>query len=169
VISRGARRVLLVATLAVGSSEQVQALLDEELAAQKDAHPQVEFVELPSPLETEYHARLLVDSLQQFQNGTKAADTIPLSLLPSDESGMVQCLNGGHEFVSRLAALGFIPGSRVKAVQNYGAGPLIVTVRGTRIALGREEARRVSVRLLRGRVGREQHRGRRHGRRKHFG
>jgi ferrous iron transport protein A len=46
---------------------------------------------------------------------------------------------------SRLAALGFTPGAVVKMLQNLGHGPILVTVRDTRIALGRGEARRIWV------------------------
>jgi ferrous iron transport protein A len=45
-----------------------------------------------------------------------------------------------------LASLGFTPGTLVNMSQNYGRGPLIVTVRGTRVALGRGEAERIVVR-----------------------
>lgn len=46
---------------------------------------------------------------------------------------------------SRLATLGFTPDARVTMVQNFGRGPIIVMVRGTRIALGRGEAEKVMV------------------------
>ena len=54
-------------------------------------------------------------------------------------------LEGGYEFRSRLAALGFTPGAQVEIVQNRGRGPMIVSLRDTRIALGRGEARKVYV------------------------
>jgi ferrous iron transport protein A len=46
---------------------------------------------------------------------------------------------------SRLTSLGFTPGVQIDMTQNYGRGPLLVTIRGTRIALGREEAKNISV------------------------
>ncbi len=46
---------------------------------------------------------------------------------------------------SRLTSLGFTPGVEINMTQNYGRGPLLVTIRGTRIALGREEAKNISV------------------------
>jgi ferrous iron transport protein A len=45
----------------------------------------------------------------------------------------------------RLASLGFTPGARIAMTQNYGRGPLIVTVRGTCVALGRGEAEQILV------------------------
>jgi ferrous iron transport protein A len=47
--------------------------------------------------------------------------------------------------MSRLATLGFTPGAKLTMVQNFGRGPLIVSIRGTRIALGRGEATKVRV------------------------
>jgi len=44
-----------------------------------------------------------------------------------------------------MAALGFTPGAEVHMVQNFGRGPIIVMVRGTRIALGKGEADQVRV------------------------
>ncbi len=58
---------------------------------------------------------------------------------------MVRELDGGTHFRSRMASLGFTPGALVKMVQNYGHGAVIVSLRGTRVALGRGEARKVGV------------------------
>jgi Fe2+ transport system protein FeoA len=49
---------------------------------------------------------------------------------------------------SRLAALGFVPGSRVSMVQNRGRGPIIVSVIHTRVALGRSEAGTIRARRI---------------------
>lgn len=46
----------------------------------------------------------------------------------------------------RLAALGFVPGARVLVETNYGYGPIIVRIRGARVAVGRGQAIRVRVR-----------------------
>jgi ferrous iron transport protein A len=42
--------------------------------------------------------------------------------------------------------MGFTPGETISMVQNYGRGPIIVSIRGTLLALGRGEARKVAVR-----------------------
>jgi Fe2+ transport system protein FeoA len=41
--------------------------------------------------------------------------------------------------------LGFTAGAAIKVMQNYGHGPILVSVRGTLVALGRREAERVLV------------------------
>jgi ferrous iron transport protein A len=52
---------------------------------------------------------------------------------------------GGHQFLSRLASLGFTPGAQLEVLQNYGHGPIIVRLRDTRVALGRGEAEKILV------------------------
>lgn len=69
----------------------------------------------------------------------------PLSDLPSGACGVVARLDGGTELRSRLVALGFAAGAEVTVVQNVGRGPLIVSLIGSQIALGRGEAGKVVV------------------------
>lgn len=70
---------------------------------------------------------------------------VALSTLSPREKGVVRLLQGGRGFVGRMAALGFTPGAMVTMVQNFGRGPMIVLVRGTRLALGRGEGQKVLV------------------------
>ncbi len=70
---------------------------------------------------------------------------VTLADLQNDERAVVVRLGGGRSVVQRLAALGFTPGADVQVAQNYGWGPLIVSTRGARVALGRGEARRLIV------------------------
>jgi ferrous iron transport protein A len=75
-----------------------------------------------------------------------AIDTAtPLSALPAGGEAIIRSLQGGHDFCSRVANLGFTAGAAVKVMQNYGHGPMLVSVRGTLVALGRHEAARVLV------------------------
>jgi ferrous iron transport protein A len=71
--------------------------------------------------------------------------TIPLNEVPAGASATVSEIRGGGNFLSRLATLGFTPGAQLAMIQNFGHGPLIVTIRDTRIALGRGEAAKVLV------------------------
>lgn len=70
---------------------------------------------------------------------------VPLAELHTGEVGLIRGVSGGRQVVSRLAALGFTPGAAVTVMRNYGNGPLIVSVRGAQVALGRGEAVRVLV------------------------
>jgi ferrous iron transport protein A len=74
-----------------------------------------------------------------------AENSVSLSAVRSGQSVRIQKMQGGHHFLSRLASLGFTPGARLKVVQNYGHGPIIVNLRDTRVALGRGEAGKILV------------------------
>ena len=51
----------------------------------------------------------------------------------------------GRGLTSRLAALGLVAGAHIEVLQNSGRGPVLVRVHNTRVALGRNEARKVIV------------------------
>ena len=70
---------------------------------------------------------------------------VSLSELPVNEQATIRSFTIGRLETNRLASLGFTPGARVDMTQNYGRGPLIVIVRGTRVALGRGEAAKIFV------------------------
>ena len=70
---------------------------------------------------------------------------IAMSEMAVGEDGTVLDFQAGCAFQNRLVSLGFTPGAQVNMTQNYGHGPLIVTVRGTRVALGRSEAAKIVV------------------------
>jgi len=53
-------------------------------------------------------------------------------------------VNAGHRMTHRLAELGLTPGVPLTVLQDTG-GPILVSVRDSRIALGRGMARKISV------------------------
>jgi len=71
----------------------------------------------------------------------------PLSLtqLKAGETAAFINLVGGRGIVGRLTSLGFTPGVQITVTQNSGRGPLIVMLRGARVALGRREAQKIMV------------------------
>ena len=71
--------------------------------------------------------------------------TLSLSEIRAGESAVVRDFSLGIGIAGRLTSLGFTPGVEVQMTQNFGRGPLIVTVRGTRVALGRGEAAKICV------------------------
>jgi Fe2+ transport system protein FeoA len=73
---------------------------------------------------------------------------IGLDELPAGDEAEVESVSGAGSMMSRLAALGFVPGSRVAMVQNRGRGPIIVSVIHTRVALGRSEAGSIRARRI---------------------
>lgn len=52
----------------------------------------------------------------------------------------------GHLLRSRLAAMGLVPGVRIRVIRQNGRGPVLIGVHGTRLALGRGMAERIFVR-----------------------
>jgi ferrous iron transport protein A len=68
-----------------------------------------------------------------------------LAQLPTGTHATILNFTDGHAVTNRLASLGFTPGVEVGMAQNFGRGPLIVTVRGTRVALGRGEAEKIFI------------------------
>ena len=73
---------------------------------------------------------------------TPSSQQIPLVELSVDEHGTILSFNDVRAVTTRLASLGFTPGAEINMTQNYGHGPLIVTVRGRawRWAAGRPPA-----------------------------
>ncbi len=67
-----------------------------------------------------------------------------LELRPGERATFLG-LHEGRSFWGRLIALGFTPGVEVEMMQNHRRGPLLVSVRGTFVALGRGEAACVLV------------------------
>lgn len=69
----------------------------------------------------------------------------PLSDLITGECATIVSIRHGFGISHRLSSLGFTPGVEILMVQNIGHGPLVVNVRGTRVALGRHESRSILV------------------------
>jgi ferrous iron transport protein A len=88
-------------------------------------------------------------NIEKPDTGSKSPESLkPLSDLPRESRAIVRYLRGGREFSTRLAGMGVTPGVEVTVLQNFGRGPMIVTVRDTRIALGRGETFKVLVEAL---------------------
>lgn len=70
---------------------------------------------------------------------------IPLSCLAPGEKGRIVHYEGDYSLTARLASMGFTPGAEFTVMSNSGKGPLLVFIRGLRVALGQKEARRIWV------------------------
>jgi Fe2+ transport system protein FeoA len=68
-----------------------------------------------------------------------------LSQIHQGEKVSIASLHEGNELNRRLTSLGFTPGVDIEIMQNYGRGPMIVKVRGCKVALGRGEADKIQV------------------------
>ena len=72
-------------------------------------------------------------------------EAIPLAMLPEGCRATVAALMGGRGLVRRLSEIGFTPGVEVVLLKSGSPGPVLVGVRGSRVALGRGVAMRVLV------------------------
>ncbi|SDZ06549.1 ferrous iron transport protein A [Proteiniborus ethanoligenes] len=69
----------------------------------------------------------------------------PLSFFMEGEIGMVDNIAGGEKVSKRLYEMGFNTGSEVKVIKN-DIGPIIVSLAGSKIALGRGLAQKIMIR-----------------------
>ena len=70
---------------------------------------------------------------------------MPLSTINEGKSAVLRSIEGGRQMRGRLAALGLLPGTELEVIQNSGRGPFVVSVRGSRIVIGRGMASRIEV------------------------
>lgn len=69
--------------------------------------------------------------------------------LETNEKALIRRLEGGRAVISRLASLGFTPGAAVTMIRRNDKGPILVSLRGSRIALGHGEAKHILISLAR--------------------
>ncbi len=121
--------------------------LDHALDPLRTQFPQLEIVLAGPLLDLNGYADLIVNQVHQHDRRQYLDQALEITLasLPVRATGRVRDLHGGQDFLARMAALGFTPGAKVAMLQNFGHGPVIVAVRGTRIALGRGEAGKVHI------------------------
>ena len=67
-----------------------------------------------------------------------------LSSVPAGQTVQMARINAGRRLKHRLTELGLTPGVTVTIVQNNG-GPILISVRNSRIAIGREMAKKIQV------------------------
>ena len=79
----------------------------------------------------------------------KQERVLPLRSVTSGQPVVLVRISGGHRVAHRLAELGLTPGVQLEVLQNKG-GPILLAVRGTRLAIGRGMANKVMVRSLEG-------------------
>lgn len=70
---------------------------------------------------------------------------MPLSMAQSGESVQVAAIRAGWGLQRRLADMGLTPGVRVKVINSGGRGPVVLDIRGSRLALGHGIAHKIMV------------------------
>jgi len=73
---------------------------------------------------------------------------MPLAFLPEGVTGIVVEIRGGINASRRIFELGITQGVSVRVVRSMGPGPILVDVRGARIALGRGISMKILVEVV---------------------
>ena len=69
---------------------------------------------------------------------------LPLAFLNPGEQGTVKEISSGKSATKRLYEMGLNTGAKVKVMKN-DAGPLIISLSGSKIALGRGLAQKIMI------------------------
>jgi ferrous iron transport protein A len=156
-IGQGAQRVIVMPTTFTPDNLETEVDIPDAVATSQKRHPEVEIVYADPPFDYDRQVELVLHKVHEYDEYDKDAPPsadqkegkpTQLNALRPGDVGIVHDLTGGRGFMCRLAALGFTPGAKVRMIQNFGHGPLIVNIRDTRIALGRREASKVRVARL---------------------
>ncbi|MFP4151512.1 MAG: membrane protein insertion efficiency factor YidD [Alkalispirochaeta sp.] len=98
-----------------------------------------------SDLLSEYPSRSVRRHRATQEDQMNDTALIALSQIPTGTQVTVARLDGGEGFRDKVISLGVIPGKTL-TVQSYSKkGPLVVQMEGSRIAIGRELAKRILV------------------------
>ena len=70
---------------------------------------------------------------------------MPLSMVNSGQKVRLLAIRAGRGLQARLASMGLVPGAELEVISNNLRGPFIVSVKGSRLVLGRGMAHRIEV------------------------
>ena len=70
---------------------------------------------------------------------------IPLSAIKSGETVKLTGVEAGRSLNSRLAAMGLLPNVEITVVRNSETGPFVISVKNSKMMLGREMAHKIMV------------------------
>ena len=70
---------------------------------------------------------------------------MPLSMVSSGEVVQVVAVRAGWGLQRRLAEMGLNPGVKVRVLNSQRPGPVVIDVRGSRLALGQGVAHKIMV------------------------
>lgn len=73
---------------------------------------------------------------------------MPLSMVSPGELVQVAAVRAGWGLQRRLADMGLTPGVQVRVVNSQRSGPVVIEIRGSRLALGQGVAHKIMVKQL---------------------
>jgi ferrous iron transport protein A len=69
----------------------------------------------------------------------------PLSQVDEGQKVIVISIQGGRGIRGRLTALGLLPRTQITVLRNGGHGPFVISIKNSRMALGRGVADKIMV------------------------
>ena len=72
---------------------------------------------------------------------------LPLAMINPSEEVTVAEIRGGRGLVQRLADMGLTPGTKLKVINSQMPGPILIDLRGSRLALGHGVALKIMVEI----------------------
>ena len=72
-------------------------------------------------------------------------NSLSLSQIKEGKTVTIASVEGGWDYRKRITGLGFVKGCSVAVVRNSSNGPLMVEIKGSKVALGRGEAEKIRV------------------------
>ena len=73
---------------------------------------------------------------------------IPLAMAAPGESVIVTEIRAGGGLQRRLADMGLTPGVKIKMINSQMPGPVLIDLRGAKVALGRGIAHKIAVKRV---------------------
>lgn len=70
---------------------------------------------------------------------------MPLSMVSPGDMVQVAAVRAGWGLQRRLAEMGLNPGVQIRVISSQGHGPVVLDVRGSRLALGHGVAHKIMV------------------------
>lgn len=84
-------------------------------------------------------------NVEQNGNPKRRCTTMPLVQAAAGQEVRLAEIRGGRGLTHRLAEMGLTPGARMRVVANNHRGPFIISVRESRLMLGRGMIDRIFV------------------------
>jgi ferrous iron transport protein A len=87
-------------------------------------------------------------SQDEFKEDDISSHSLTLARAVQGRKYKIERVSGGHGLNSRLLSIGFLPGEVISVINQSGWGPLTVSIKGSKIALGRGIAHKIFVQEL---------------------
>ena len=71
--------------------------------------------------------------------------TRPLSTVKTGQTAKLVSIDAGRGLKSRLAAMGLLPQVEIKVLNNDRPGPFVISVKGSKMMLGRGITQKITV------------------------